>query len=504
MAADVNRRIVLAARAHGRPTADNFRLDEAPVPEPGPAQMLCRTIYLSLDPYMRGHEHAPSYAKPVQVGEVMVGGTVGQVVRSNLRGFAPGDFVVGYGGWQEYAMFGEGEARKIDPGIAPISTALGVLGMPGQTAYVGLREIGRPKAGETLVVAAASGPVGLVVGQIAKIRGCRVVGIAGSKAKCDYVSGELGFDACLDHHAPDFEDALRAACPTGSTSTGRTSAGVFEAVLPLLNDFARVPVWPGRLVQRDRAAARAGSHAAAAAAHAGPAADHPRLHRVGFRARRFPARSGAWIRDGRIRYREDIREGLENAPAAFIGLLEGENFGKLLVRVAPIPRADRDRHNPSGARTGRPALVEPNNPGRGSAAAGKVAVSSQMVTGPSLTSRPPCARRTRRARPARPVRRPRRRSGRRAGSRSSGGAARMKLGRLPLRTSAHSVNWLTTSTPPPMSRTERFILAGVVLEDPQVRDLAGEEGGRTRRRRARRRAARGGRGRSTDRPGRRR
>jgi NADPH-dependent curcumin reductase len=225
MTAAVNRRIVLAARAHGRATADNFRLEEAPVPEPGPGQMLCRTIYLSLDPYMRGRmSDAPSYTRSVQVGEVMVGGTVGQVVRSNLHGFAPGDFVVGSGGWQEYVVFGEGEARKVDPGVAPISTALGVLGMPGQTAYVGLREIGRPKAGEMLVVAAASGPVGSVVGQIAKIRGCRVVGIAGSKAKCDYVSRELGFNACLDHHAPDFEDALRAACPDGIDVYWRTSA----------------------------------------------------------------------------------------------------------------------------------------------------------------------------------------------------------------------------------------------------------------------------------------
>ena len=270
MAANVNRRIVLAARAHGRPTADNFRLDEAPVPEPGPVQILCRTIYLSLDPYMRGRmSDAPSYAKPVQVGEVMVGGTVGRVVRSNLRGFAPGDFVVGYGGWQEYVTFGEGEARKIDPGIAPISTALGVLGMPGQTACVGLREIGRPKAGETLVVAAASGPVGSVVGQIAKIRGCRVVGIAGSKAKCDYVSGELGFDARLDHHAPDFEDALRAACPDGIDVYWENVGGrVFEAVLPLLNEFARVPVCgpvvcylrpscrPGRIARRCRCGVR--------------------------------------------------------------------------------------------------------------------------------------------------------------------------------------------------------------------------------------------------------
>jgi NADPH-dependent curcumin reductase CurA len=340
MAENVNRRIVLASRPQGRPAAENFRLEEAPVPEPGAGQALCRTIYLSLDPYMRGRmSDAPSYANPVQVGEVMIGGTVGQVVRSNLDVLAPGDFVVGSGGWQEYALFGEGEARKIDPNLAPISTALGVLGMPGQTAYVGLREIGRPKAGETLVVAAASGPVGSMVGQIAKIRGCRVVGIAGSTDKCAHVTGELGFDACLDHHAPDFAEALRAACPDGIDVYWENVGGrVFEAVLPLLNDFARVLV--------------CGLIAWYNATEPPPGPDRTPLLLRRTLARRLTVRGfivwdfdpgdfqhevGAWIRDGRVRYREDIRDGLENAPAALIGLLEGENFGKLLVRVAPDP-----------------------------------------------------------------------------------------------------------------------------------------------------------------------
>jgi NADPH-dependent curcumin reductase len=340
MAESVNRRIVLASRPQGRPSADHFRMEEAPVPEPGPGQALCRTIYLSLDPYMRGRmSDAPSYANPVQVGEVMVGGTVGQVVRSNLDGFAPGDFVVGYGGWQDYAVFDAGEARKIDPAVAPISTALGVLGMPGETAYVGLREIGRPKAGETLVVAAASGPVGSVVGQIAKIRGCRVVGITGSRDKCDYVSGELGFDACLDHHAPDFEDALRAACQGGIDVYWENVGGrVFEAVLPLLNDFARVPV--------------CGLVAWYNATELPPGPDRTPLLLRSTLVKRLTVRGfivwdfepgdfvnevGRWIREGHIRYREDLRDGLENAPAAFMGLLQGENFGKLLVRVAPDP-----------------------------------------------------------------------------------------------------------------------------------------------------------------------
>ena len=336
----VNRRIVLAARPQGRPSAANFRLEEAPVPEPGPDQVLCRTIYLSLDPYMRGRmSDAASYANPVQIGQVMEGGIVGQVVRSNLPDCAPGDFLVGYGGWQEYALFGAGEARRVDPDLAPISTALGVLGMPGQTAYVGLREIGKPKEGETLAVAAASGPVGSMVGQIAKIRGCRVVGIAGSEDKCAYVREELGFDACIDHHAPDVEEALRAACPDGIDIYWENVGGrVFEAVLPLLNEFARVPV--------------CGLIAWYNATELPPGPDRTPLLLRRTLVRRLTIRGfivwdfepgdfqrevGAWIRDGRIRYREDIREGLENAPAAFIGLLEGANFGKLLVRLAPDP-----------------------------------------------------------------------------------------------------------------------------------------------------------------------
>jgi NADPH-dependent curcumin reductase CurA len=261
------------------------------------------------------------------------------VVRSNVNGFASGDIAVGYGGWQEYALFHADEARRLDPALAPISTALGVLGMPGQTAYVGLREIGRPRAGETLVVAAASGAVGAVVGQIAKLHGCRVVGIAGSKAKCDYVMGELGFDACIDHHAPDFADQLGAACPRGVDVYWENVGGrVFEAVLPLLNEFARVPV--------------CGLIAWYNAAEPAPGPDRtPHLLReilvrrltvrgfivYDFDPGNFPAEVGQWVQEGRLRYREDIRDGLENAPAAFAGLLEGENFGKLLIRVGPEP-----------------------------------------------------------------------------------------------------------------------------------------------------------------------
>jgi NADPH-dependent curcumin reductase CurA len=337
---EVNRRIVLASRPKGRPTPENFRLEEAPLAEPADGEILCRTVYLSLDPYMRGRmNEGPSYARPVGIGEVMEGGTVGQVVRSRLEGFAEGDLVVGPGGWQSFAILRQGQVEKIDPALAPISTALGVLGMPGRTAYVGLREIGKPQAGETLVVAAASGPVGSVVGQIARIRGCRVVGIAGSKAKCNFVVNELDFDLCLDHHAPDLADRLRAACPDGVDVYWENVGGrVLEAVFPLLNNFARMPV--------------CGLIAWYNATELPPGPDRTplilrqiltkRLTLRGFIVRDFApgdflTEVGGWIRDGRLRYREDIRDGLEHAPAAFIGLLEGENFGKLLVRLAPDP-----------------------------------------------------------------------------------------------------------------------------------------------------------------------
>jgi NADPH-dependent curcumin reductase len=339
---EVNRRIVLAERPQGRPGPQNFRLEEAPVPEPGAGELLSRTIYLSLDPYMRGRMNdAPSYTPPVEIGRVMTGGTVGQVVNSNLEGFAPGDFIVGYGGWQDFALFKAGEASRVDPAQAPISTALGVLGMPGMTAYTGLHEIGRPEAGETLVVAAASGAVGAVVGQIAKIRGCRVVGVAGSKAKCDYVVNELGFDACLNHRADNFPETLADACPKGIDIYWENVGGpVFAAVLPLLNRFARIPV--------------CGLIAWYNASEPPPGPDRtPLLFRSILTKRltirgfivwdfnaleeKFRREVGQWVREGRLRYREDVRDGLEQAPQAFMGLLEGGNFGKLLIRVAPDP-----------------------------------------------------------------------------------------------------------------------------------------------------------------------
>jgi NADPH-dependent curcumin reductase CurA len=237
-------RIVLASRPSGKPNESDFRLEALPLPQPGPGQVLLRTLWLSVDPYQRilMDESLP-YAPRVEIGDVMTGGTIAEVAMSNFEGFAVGDVVKGYSGWQEYAVADGSGLRKLDPALAPVSTALGVLGMPGLTAYAGLLEIGKPQPGETLAVAAAAGAVGSAVGQIAKIKGCRAVGIAGGARKCRHVVEELGFDACLDHRAPDLEGRLRHACPDGIDIYFETVGGaVLETVLPLLNPFARVPV----------------------------------------------------------------------------------------------------------------------------------------------------------------------------------------------------------------------------------------------------------------------
>jgi NADPH-dependent curcumin reductase CurA len=342
MTATRNRQVLLAARPHGEPTPEAFRLAEAEVPEPGPGQMLLRTIYLSLDPYMRGRMNAgPSYAPPVEVGAVMEGGTIGEVVQSNLPLFRPGDIIVARAGWQEYALSDGQGVRKIDPAVGPLSYALGVLGMPGLTAYAGLLTIGQPQPGETLVVAAASGAVGSVVGQVARIKGCRVVGIAGGERKGRFVQEELGFDACLDHRRPDLAERLKAACPRGIDIYFENVGGaVFDAVLPLLNAFARVPVC-GLIAHYNQAEPPPGPDRVPALMLA------TLVKRLTFRgfivgdfAAQFPqflADMSAWLREGRVKYREDVTDGLENAPRELIGLLRGENFGKKVIRVGPDP-----------------------------------------------------------------------------------------------------------------------------------------------------------------------
>jgi NADPH-dependent curcumin reductase CurA len=334
MAGNVNRQILLKSRPEGAPGLDNFALAERPIPEPGEGEVLMRNAYLSLDPYMRGRmSAAKSYAKPAAVGQPMVGGTVGEIVKSRNPQYPVGDIVLGYGGWQDYALSNGAGLRKLDPAAAPISTALGVLGMPGMTAYVGLTEIGQPKPGETVVVAAASGAVGSVVGQIAKIKGCRAVGIAGGAEKCRFVVDALGFDACVDHRAPDFARQLEAACPKGIDVYFENVGGaVQQAVWPLLNDFARIPVC-GLIAQYNLTAPMPGPDMFSVL--------RKRLLLRGFIVWDFAAKlddflrdAGEWVRTGRLKYREDIVEGLENAPAAFLGLLQGKNFGKMLVKIA--------------------------------------------------------------------------------------------------------------------------------------------------------------------------
>jgi len=335
----VNRRIVLAARPRGLPTPENFRLEETDVPTPAQGQVLLRTLYLSLDPYMRNlmEEVGPGYALPVALGAPIVGGTVSRVVASRHPKYRVGDLVLGSAGWQDYAV---SDGQELTPlgGLARLSLALSGLGMPAFTAYVGLLDIGQPSPGDTVVVAAATGGVGSVVGQIAKLKGTRVVGIAGGPEKCRYAVQELGFDACIDRHDPHWAEQLAAACPRGIDIYFENVGGeVFEAVLPLLNLGARVPVCGFIAHYNDESLPPGPNRLPMLLA----ALLQKRIRMQGFiildhYATRFDAfhrDMSEWIAAGRIQVREDVVDGLENAPAAFIGLLQGRNFGKLIVRV---------------------------------------------------------------------------------------------------------------------------------------------------------------------------
>lgn len=333
-------RIVLARRPSGEPTENDFRIEEQPTPEPRTNEVLIRVIYLSLDPYMRGRmRDQASYAKPVGIGDVMEGGTVGEVVASNNANFKVGDIVEGRLGWLEYGVSTGHNLRQIDPSLAPISTANGVLGMPGLTAWFGFFEIGQPKPGETVVVSAASGAVGQVVGQLARLSGCRVVGIAGGSRKCAFIKDELGFDVAVDYKSSGSLDAaLQAACPTGiDVYFDNVGGPVTDAVVPLLNFWARVPLCGSISTYNVEKP------------ELGPRLLWPmvgrRVRMQGFIVSDFaprfdPARRtlGELVRSGRLTFKEDIVEGLKNAPRAFAGLLRGENFGKLQVRLGPEPR----------------------------------------------------------------------------------------------------------------------------------------------------------------------
>ncbi len=335
-----NRRWVLASRPQGAPVADNFRLEEQPVPALADGQILLRTIWLSLDPYMRGRmSDAPSYSPPVEIGAVMVGGTVSRVEQSNHPDYTAGEWVLGYSGWQEYDVSDGSGLVKLGDNPQHPSWALGVLGMPGFTAYMGLLDIGQPKEGETLVVAAATGPVGATVGQIGKLKGCRVVGVAGGAEKCRHATEVLGFDQCIDHHADDFADQLVQACPDGIDVYYENVGGkVFDAVLPLLNTGARVPVCG--LVSGynatdlpegpDRLPLLMGTILKKRIRMQGFIINQDYGHRI----EEFQKEMGRWVNEGKIHYREQVVDGLDNAPESLIGLLEGKNFGKVVIRVA--------------------------------------------------------------------------------------------------------------------------------------------------------------------------
>ena len=335
-----NRCWLLASRPHGAPVANNFRLEEQPLPALAEGQVLLRTVWLSLDPYMRGRmSDAPSYSPPVEIGAVMVGGTVSRVEQSNHPDFKPGEWVLGYSGWQEYELSDGNGLVKLGENPSHPSWALGVLGMPGFTAYMGLLDIGQPKAGETLVVAAATGPVGATVGQIGKIKGCRVIGIAGGAEKCRHAVEVLGFDQCLDHHAADFDAQLATVCPQGIDVYYENVGGkVFDAVLPLLNTAARVPVCG--LVSGYNATRLPDGPDRLPLLMATLLKKRIRMQGFiigqdyGHRIKEFQDEMGRWVQEGKIHYREQVTDGLENAPEALIGLLEGKNFGKVVIRVA--------------------------------------------------------------------------------------------------------------------------------------------------------------------------
>ncbi|WP_102109124.1 NADP-dependent oxidoreductase [Oceaniglobus roseus] len=334
-------RITLARRPKGEPTPDDFGRETVDLPEPSEGEVLVRTIWLSLDPYMRGRmDDAKSYADPVPLGGVMEGEGVAEVIESRHEGFAKGDIVAARTGWASAAVVkGEG-LRKVDPSIAPIQTALGVLGMPGLTAFVGVDTVGKAQKGETIVVSAATGAVGTVAGQLAKARGLRAVGVAGGAEKCAYAVDELGYDACIDHHAEDFAEQLAAAVPDGiDVYIEHVGGKTLSAVIPLMNQNGRIPVigmiaWyngqnldqalPLPKVWRTVLTKRLTIQGMLVFDHADRRPD-------------FEKEVGALIRDGRLTYRETVADGLDNAPEAFIEMLKGGNFGKQLVRVGPDP-----------------------------------------------------------------------------------------------------------------------------------------------------------------------
>ncbi|WP_201511554.1 NADP-dependent oxidoreductase [Psychrobacter alimentarius] len=339
---NINRQIKLASRPQGEPKAENFDLVTSDIPSPNDNEMLLRTVYLSLDPYMRGRmSDAKSYADPLAVGDVIMGGTVAQVVESNIDKFAVGDLVVSNSGWQDYSVSNGEGVLKLDKDMENPSYGLGVLGMPGFTGYMGLTDIGKPQKGETLVVAAATGPVGATVGQVGKQYGTRTVGVAGGKEKCDFAVNELGFDICIDHKADDFAEQLKAACPDGIDIYYENVGGhVFDAVMPLLNAHARIPVC-GLVAQynatdlpegKDRLSVLTGLILSRRLTIKGFII----FEEYGDHYPEFLETMSKWVESGDVKTKEYIAEGLANAPDAFVRMLNGDNFGKTVVKIADV------------------------------------------------------------------------------------------------------------------------------------------------------------------------
>ena len=319
------------------PAPENFRFESVPAPEPGEGQITVRVLYLSVDPYMRGRiKDAASYAPPIEIGGMMTGGGVGRVIASRHPRFAVGDIVAGDTGWQTHCLTDGAGFRKVDPTLAPISTSLGVLGMPGLTAYFGLLDLGKPKAGETVLMSGAAGAVGSLVGQIAKIQGCRAVGVAGADDKIRWLTGELGFDAAFNYKTvepKEYRSTIAALCPQGvDVYFDNVGGPITDAVFPLINLRARVVICGQIHHYNDEKAAQGPRHlfhliVKRARVEGFLVFDYADRYKEGL------TQMAQWLREGKLQYREQIYEGIENTPRAFIGMLSGENTGKMLVKV---------------------------------------------------------------------------------------------------------------------------------------------------------------------------
>ncbi|MFD1586549.1 NADP-dependent oxidoreductase [Halorientalis brevis] len=335
MPTDTNREWILASRPTGEPTMENFELVENEVPEPGPGEVLVETRYLSVDPYMRGRmRDAESYAEPWAVGDVMKAAVVGDVVESNHGDFAAGDVVTGELRWADYATADGDALQPVDPDLAPVSTALGVLGMPGRTAYFGLLDVAEPKPGDTVLVSGAAGAVGSVVGQIAKRNGCRVVGIAGADEKTDWLTDDLGFDAAINYKtADDLHQAVAEACPEGiDVYYDNVGGEITDAAFANLNEFARVAVC-GQISLYNATEQPTGPRKLTTLVQKKARVEGFIVSDYAVRFREATERLAQWVAQGDIQYEETVTEGLENAPDAFLGLFEGVNIGKQLVKV---------------------------------------------------------------------------------------------------------------------------------------------------------------------------